>query len=86
MNPKIMCYTFSDGVSEMAISGVLTEGTEAMPIFDRTLAELTQVVLDSMELIKMNPGLVKGTQFLTSEEEAIELASKYHGAKTGGAD
>lgn len=86
IDPKVMSCVFADGASELSISGVLTEGTEAMPIFDRTLAELTQVVLDSMELIKMNPGLVKGTQFLTSEEEAIELASKYHGAKTGGAD
>lgn len=85
-NPKVSSYMFNDGVAELSISGVLTEGTEAMPIFDRTLAELTQVVLDSMELVKLNPGLVKGTQIITSEAEALELVSKYHGDKTGGAE
>lgn len=83
---KIASYVFDDGLSELSISGVLTAGTEARPVFTRTLAEIYQVVLDSTERIAMNPGLLNGTQLLTSEEESIRQARKYHGEKTGGAD
>lgn len=83
---KIASYVFDDGLSELSISGVLTAGTEARPVFTRTLAEIYQVVLDSTERIAMNPGLLNGTQLLNSEEESIRQARKYHGEKTGGAD
>lgn len=83
---KTASYVFKSGVSEISISGVLTAGTEARPVFTRTLAEIYQVVLDSTERIAMNPGLLDGTQLLTSEEESMKQAAQYHGEKTGGAD
>lgn len=83
---KTASYVYDDGLSELSISGVLTAGTEARPVFTRTLAEIYQVVLDSTERVAMNPGLLDGTQLLTSEEESIQQARKYHGEKTGGAD
>lgn len=83
---KTASYVFKSGVSELSISGVLTAGTEARPVFTRTLAEIYQVVLDSTERIAMNPGLLDGSQLLTSEEESMKQAAKYHGEKTGGAE
>ncbi|WP_221090166.1 hypothetical protein [Deinococcus aquaedulcis] len=79
-------YCFDDGVSELAISGTLTAGTEARPIFTATLSALYQVLLDSTERIKMNPDLLTGKQQLHSEEESIQQARKYEGDKTGGVE
>lgn len=83
---KTGSYVLPTGVSEFSISGVLTQGSEAKPIFTRTLAELTQVVLDSMERLKMNPGLVNGSQILSSEAESLQQAAFFHGDLTGGVE
>ncbi|MBZ9714862.1 hypothetical protein [Deinococcus multiflagellatus] len=79
-------YCFENGISELAISGTLTAGTEARPIFTATLSALYQVLLDSTERIKMNPDLLTGKQQLHSEEESIQQAKKYEGDKTGGVE
>ncbi|WP_189068824.1 hypothetical protein [Deinococcus radiotolerans] len=79
-------YGFDDGTSELAISGTLTAGTEARPIFTATLAALYQVLLDSTERIKMNPGLLTGKQQLQSEEESILQAKQFEGDRTGGVE
>ena len=83
---KTAAYCFENGASELAISGVLTAGTEARPIFTRTLAEIYQVVLDSTERIKTNSGLVDGSQLLHSEEESIQQAALFHGELMGGSE
>lgn len=85
-NTKTMSYVFENGASELAISGVLTAGTEARPIFTRTLAEIYQVVLDSTERIKMNSGLTDGSQLLNSEEESIRQAALFQGELMGGSE
>lgn len=79
-------YCFRNGISELAISGTLTAGTEARPIFTATLAALYQVLLDSTERIKMNPGLLTGRQQLQSEEESILQAKQFEGDRTGGVE
>ncbi|BBN96307.1 hypothetical protein DEIGR_100240 [Deinococcus grandis] len=79
-------YCFNDGISELAISGTLTAGTEARPIFTATLAALYQVMLDSTERIKMNPGLLTGKQQLQSEQESILQAKQFQGDRTGGVE
>ncbi|MXV19470.1 hypothetical protein [Deinococcus xianganensis] len=79
-------YCFRNGISELAISGTLTAGTEARPIFTATLAALYQVMLDSTERIKMNPGLLTGRQQLQSEEESILQAKQFQGDRTGGVE
>nr|RIY02215.1 hypothetical protein D3W47_14865 [Deinococcus sp. RM] len=64
----------------------MTAGTEARPIFTATLAALYQVMLDSTERIKMNPGLLTGKQQLQSEEESILQAKQFQGDRTGGVE